>query len=271
MHNVAMNAMSSFFRFAATAALLATAPFAAAAPADCRFVFEGETYIDGPCDFSPGEGGSFRISANGYQVQVDVFGKEAEGTWNGDIRAAHLQHPLHLDGSLVRKGACWESSGVQVCAWGGKRPGPAPAKLVRQDAKAYPDWHKDVFGSWSLVQVRRAGQVQHCYGSTLAEDAGGSALRLQLDRTGQWTLIAPTAGKPKGFQGRVDAEFHKASGQLEARVDATGQRMLMKMGPDELRMLEAGANLQLSYGKDLLYRFDQTKQAIAQLRQCVKG
>ncbi len=266
-----LNSMNHRHKLLATIAVLAAAPCASAAPADCRFVFEGETYIDGACDFQPSQGGSFRIGANGYQVQVDVFGKEAEGSWNGDVRASHLQHPLHLDGNLKRNGACWESPAVQVCAWGGKRPGAAPAPLVRQEAKAYPDWHKDTFGSWNLVQVKRAGQVQHCYGFVIADGPGASALRLQVDRSGQWTLIAPTAGQPKGFQGKVDVEFHKASGQIKARVDATGQRMLMTMGPDDLRGLEAGANLQLGYGKGLLYSFDQTKQALAQLRQCIKG
>ena len=262
--------MNFLYKAAALFSALFVSPWSLAAPADCRFVFEGETYIDGPCDFKPAAGGSFRIDAAGYSVQVDVQGPTAEGSWNGDVRASHMQHPLHLDGVLRRKGACWESPSVQVCAWGGRRPGAAPEPLVRQEAKPYPDNHQDMIGSWNLVQVKRAGQLQHCYGFVLAEDTG-SPLRLQLDGTGQWTLIAPTGGKSKGFQGVVEAEFHKASGQLQARVDPTGQRMILRLSANDLRMLEAGANLQLSHGPVPLYRFEQTRQAIAALRQCMKG
>jgi hypothetical protein len=246
-------------------------PWVHAAPADCRFVFEGDTYIDGPCDFKSSQGGSFRISANGYELDVSVDGNTAEGHWNGDVRSTRMQHPLHLDGPLKRQGACWQSAAVQVCAWGGKRPGTVPAQpLARQDAKPFPDFHQDMIGSWSLVRVQRAGQLQHCYGSVIAE-GDSSPMRLQVDRAGQWTLIAPTGGKPMGFQGVVDAEFHKASGQLRARVDPTGQRMLMTLTADDLRMLEAGANLQLGYGQGLLYRFEQTREALTQLRRCAKG
>jgi hypothetical protein len=252
------------------AAMLAS-PWAQSAPADCRFVFEGTTYIDGACEFKASAGGSFRISANGYELDVSVDGTSAEGHWNGDVRSIRMQHPLHLDGVLKRQGACWESPAVQVCAWGGKRPGPAPAQaLVRQEARAYPDAQDDMIGSWSLVRVQRAGQLQHCYGSVLSEGES-SPMRLQLDRTGQWTLITPSAGKPRGFQGVIDAEFHKASGQLRARIDPTGQRMLMSLTADDVRMLEAGASLQLGYGKGLLYRFEQTREALAKLRQCAKG
>jgi hypothetical protein len=263
--------MQFLLKLAAMCIAALAAPTLHAAPADCRFVFEGDTYIDGPCDFKSTRGGSFRISANGYELDVMVEGNTAEGHWNGDVRSTRMQHPLHLDGSLKRQGACWESPAVQVCAWGGKRPGPAPAQaLVRQEAKPYPDFHADMIGSWSLVRVQRSGQVQHCYGSVIAE-GDSSPLRLQLDRSGQWTMIAPTGGKPKGFQGYVDAEFHKASAQLPGRVDPTGQRMLMMLTADHMRMLEAGANLQLAYGKGLLYRFEKTREALAQLRQCVKG
>jgi hypothetical protein len=262
--------MTNLLKAAVLTSALLLSHAAQAASADCRFVFEGETYIDGPCNFQPGAGGSFRIDAAGYSVQVDVQGQTAEGSWNGDVRASHMQHPLHLDGVLRRKGACWESPSVQVCAWGGQRPGPVPAPLARQEAKPYPDYHQDMIGSWNLVQVKRAGQVQHCYGFVLAE-SNGSPLRLQLDRSGQWTLIAPNGGKPKGFQGVVDAEFHKASGQLKARIDATGQRMLMSLTANDVQMLEAGANLQLGYGPVSMYRFEQTRQAVAKLRQCVKA
>lgn len=168
--------MTDLLKAAALISTLLLSPWSQAAHADCRLVFEGETYIDGPCDFKPAAGGSFRMDAAGYSVQVDVF----------------------------------------------------------------------------------------------AEDTG-SPLRLQLDRAGQWILMAPTGGKPKGFQGVVDAEFHKASGQLKARVDPTGQRMLMSLTANDLQMLEAGANLQLGYGPVPAYRFEKTRQAIAKLRQCVKG
>jgi hypothetical protein len=263
--------MNPLLKAAALAAALFVSPWALAAPADCRFVFEGNTYIDGPCDFKSTAGGSFRISANGYELDLFVEGNTAEGHWNGDVRSTRMQHPLHMDGVLKRQGACWESPAAQVCAWGGKRPGPASAQAqVRQEAKPYPDFQQDMIGSWSLVRVQRGGQLQHCYGTVIAEGQS-SPIRLQLDRAGQWTLIAPAGGKPKGFQGTVDAEFHKASGQLRARIDPTGQRMLMTLTPDDVRMLEAGANLQLGYGKDLLYRFEQTREALVKLRQCAKG
>jgi hypothetical protein len=94
------------FWFAALLAALSLSSAAQAAPADCRFVFEGDTYIDGPCDFQPAAGGSFRIAAQGYLVQLEVQGQTAEGFWNGDVRASHLHHPLHMDGVLKRQGAC---------------------------------------------------------------------------------------------------------------------------------------------------------------------
>jgi hypothetical protein len=43
----------------------------------------------------------------------------------------------------------------------------------------------------------------------------------------------------------------------------------MSLGTRDLRMLEAGANVQLTYGKVPMYSFEQTRQALAKLRQCV--
>lgn len=96
---------------------------ASASPADCLLQVEGKTYIKGICEFTPGEKGSFQIMGKDYFATLYIFdasdGKEyagksiGEAHWNADPASTHAQAPL---GEVRRKGACWESPTVKICA-----------------------------------------------------------------------------------------------------------------------------------------------------------
>lgn len=87
-----------------------------ARPVDCLLVVNGKTYIKEVCEFSAGKGGSFQIASKSYFATVDVS-EEAKGKadafWNAEIGSTHAQAPL---GEVSRKGACWESATVKICA-----------------------------------------------------------------------------------------------------------------------------------------------------------
>jgi hypothetical protein len=120
--------------------LLAAAFPAAAAmrPADCKLAVNGKSYISGACEFEADKDGSFRISGNQYFVYVTVTGKDAaEATWNANPKATHADVPL---GALTRKGACWVSKAVEICARG-LPPGKLAAVSAARPAgeMIYPD------------------------------------------------------------------------------------------------------------------------------------
>jgi hypothetical protein len=93
--------------------LLSGMASAAQRPVLCKLVVKGKTYIDGQCNFEADKGGSFRIFGKDYFAYVTVTGKTAEASWNADPASTHAQAPL---GTLTRKGACWVSATVEICA-----------------------------------------------------------------------------------------------------------------------------------------------------------
>jgi hypothetical protein len=243
---------------------------ALARQADCLFIFEGVTYINGPCKYTPKGNGSFRIDADGYAVQLGAFSGKGEGSWNGDVRASHLQQPLHAEGTLTRKGACWSNPGVRLCAWSGSRPGRKPTSPVRMQAKEYGRGMDSMVGSWSIVEVQKGGQMDHCYGMVLGDISRMQGnMKLSLNGHGKWQLSAPAAGKPKGYQGRFDIEYHKASGEIKGAVDPTGQRMNMVVSDEVLEGLKSAANVFFSYSNDLIYPLSQTARAIDKIMECL--
>jgi hypothetical protein len=95
-----------------TCCLLGNAAIAAQRPVLCKLVVEGNTYIDGKCDYESDPDGSFRIFGAIYFAYVDVNGDTAEATWNANPKSLHAGAPL---GTLTRKGACWENATTQIC------------------------------------------------------------------------------------------------------------------------------------------------------------
>jgi hypothetical protein len=86
---------------------------AAARPVDCKLVVNGKAYINGVCEFEASQGGSFTITGDKYFAYVNVSGNKAEASWNADPASTHAQAPL---GTLERKGGCWVSRTVEICA-----------------------------------------------------------------------------------------------------------------------------------------------------------
>jgi hypothetical protein len=98
---------------AAVCILASVAAIAATGPVQCKLVVDGKTYIDGPCDFESDPDGSFRIFGKDYFAYINVDGKTADASWNMDPKSTHAQASL---GTLTRKGACWVSATVEICA-----------------------------------------------------------------------------------------------------------------------------------------------------------
>ena len=117
-----MKALLAATALAVSCTLLASAASAAQRPVACKLVVKGKTYLDGVCQFEADKDGSFRIFGKDYFAYVNVFGKTAEASWNADPQSTHAQAPL---GKLTRKGACWVSATVQICA-----RSLSPAKLA---------------------------------------------------------------------------------------------------------------------------------------------
>ncbi|AVO46744.1 hypothetical protein C6569_17660 [Phreatobacter cathodiphilus] len=110
--------------------LLLAGAAAEARPADCLVVLEGRVRMDGPCEFRPGSGGDFTITAGSVEVQVMVDPGSREG------RASYVDNSPRSREALVwdvrREGACWVDRTSRICAWSvgqrpsrdGGRPGP---------------------------------------------------------------------------------------------------------------------------------------------------
>lgn len=87
--------------------------------AKCLLQVEGQTYIDGPCDFEPSRkgDGSFQITGESGKhfayVYVEGDGK-ASAHWNGILGENRAHDPL---GMLTRDGACWSNATAKLCAW----------------------------------------------------------------------------------------------------------------------------------------------------------
>jgi hypothetical protein len=97
----------------ATCVMTASLAVAAQRQALCKFAVDGETYINGPCNFEVDPDGSFRIWDNAHTVYVNVDGSTAEASWNKNPKSRHADSPL---GMLARNGACWANATTQVCA-----------------------------------------------------------------------------------------------------------------------------------------------------------
>ena len=80
---------------------------------NCELSVEGQTVIDGPCEFEDIGGGDFFMKAGDYFAYVYVAHLPATGYWNGGEGSTHAHDPL---GELVRDGACWVNDNARVCA-----------------------------------------------------------------------------------------------------------------------------------------------------------
>lgn len=92
---------------------------AQARPAKCLLQVEGQTYIDGPCDFAPLDSGdgSFQITGESGKHFAYVYvegGGKASAHWNGILGEIRAHDPL---GKLTRDGACWANANAKLCAW----------------------------------------------------------------------------------------------------------------------------------------------------------
>jgi hypothetical protein len=249
--------------------LLAAAP-TVAKPADCLFVFQGESYIDGACELKTADSGSFQVEADGYLVQLDVEGDGlATGSWNGDVRASQLQQPLHGEGELKQDGTCWTSKAVKLCVWQpGERQEPKPVKLPHLEAREYGAGAESKVGSWSLVAVASNGKLDRCYGSVPGDSELQGPLKLTLDAGGKWALSAPSAGTAAGYKSTFDIEYHEVSGSIDGQVDGSGQRMNLVVTNEVLKGLVSAASVSLGYAPDLVYRLRKTGLAIKALQAC---
>jgi hypothetical protein len=94
--------------------LLGSAAFAEQRRALCKLVVDGQTYINGLCDFEVIDpDGSFTITGKVHFACVMVKGNSADASWNRDPKSFHAESPL---GTLTRTGACWENATAQICA-----------------------------------------------------------------------------------------------------------------------------------------------------------
>lgn len=104
-------------RFFVAAAVLAFTAFPALSKtANCELVADGQTWIDGPCEFTAlksGEGSFMITGGNGYFAYVNINDGEARGDWNGPDKESRAHWPL---GMLTRDGACWVNETARVCA-----------------------------------------------------------------------------------------------------------------------------------------------------------
>lgn len=86
---------------------------AAERQAQCKFVVEGKTVINGRCNFESDPDGSFRMWDKVHTVYLNVDGNAAEASWNKNPKSFHADSPL---GTFTRKGACWENATAKICA-----------------------------------------------------------------------------------------------------------------------------------------------------------
>jgi len=115
--------------FAALLAAMVAGSAAHARDVECLLEVDGKKFIDGVCDMTPGEKGSFQImEMRGgkveyfAQVDIDAPGHGA-GFWNAVRGANHARSPL---GDLVASRGCWTNTHARICAWkiGERHDGP---------------------------------------------------------------------------------------------------------------------------------------------------
>ncbi len=85
----------------------------------CLLVVNGRTYLDGSCNITMDDDGSFTIGTGTppapYFAYVSIVGKGvAYGSWNGTYNGSHAHASL---GTLYRDGACWQNKKAKICAW----------------------------------------------------------------------------------------------------------------------------------------------------------
>jgi len=94
--------------------LMGMLPSASARPVDCLLEIEGKTYIKGICEFTSRGGGNFQIAGKEYFAQLNIHEKgKGSVNWNASPGSTHAQ--AYID-DVQRKGACWESKKVKICA-----------------------------------------------------------------------------------------------------------------------------------------------------------
>ncbi|MGO4917336.1 hypothetical protein [Pseudogemmobacter sp. W21_MBD1_M6] len=110
-----------------TAILVAASMLPAdAKTARCYLKYQGNVYIDGPCEFTAGKAGDFDLNKDQWWVSMIILDDGwADGLWNADggmkygetlVPASHQHSYL---GYLRREedGACWSNHEARVCAW----------------------------------------------------------------------------------------------------------------------------------------------------------
>lgn len=85
----------------------------------CLLIVDGQTIIDGPCDYWPiSDDGTFQISSlDGSvfaQLSRDARPDLGIGYWNETPGASHAHTTI---GDLKREGACWVNTASRICAW----------------------------------------------------------------------------------------------------------------------------------------------------------
>ena len=103
----------------------------------CLLRVDGKSYITGRCSYHVEADGSFDINgpdqiypgidyslssdaagggarSNDYIGEVQMEGSSAQGFWNEEPLASHVQGTL---GTLKRQGACWVNKRARICLW----------------------------------------------------------------------------------------------------------------------------------------------------------
>ena len=113
---------------------------ASAKSAKCLLVYQGRTYINGPCEFEfTGGDGSFffddkkiRTNCRGYDPNAPCSGANTTVTQKGTFGMLRITSPgsgvIYWNAGLYRKadareqnvfqdGACWINRNIKLCAW----------------------------------------------------------------------------------------------------------------------------------------------------------
>lgn len=84
----------------------------------CRLKILGRTYIDGKCNISIEQDGTFSIYKSfgdgAFFAQVNKDGNVGHAFWNGNKSSIRATESL---GEVLQYGACWKNANVEVCAW----------------------------------------------------------------------------------------------------------------------------------------------------------
>tara|TARA_R110002049_G_C9015011_1_gene550932 strand:+ start:396 stop:752 length:357 start_codon:yes stop_codon:yes gene_type:complete len=117
-----------FLKFTIGLALLPVTMMPASADnARCFLEYQSNIYVDGPCEFIGAGGGSFRINADGWAVDLGIVDEGwAQAWWNADGHGLYGERVvgaarLHSNMGYLRRdeddSACWSNHEAKVCAW----------------------------------------------------------------------------------------------------------------------------------------------------------